>query len=180
MTRRLTAVFAAGVAMITLAACGTASGPSAAPKTATAAPQAAPGESVPAQLQFTAKTLDGKDFAGSSLLGKPAVLWFWAPWCPTCQREAPMMGRLAHAHPAVVFVGVASASQPPAMQKFVEKYPVKSFVHLADTSGAVWAKFGVTNQPAFAFVNPDGHIDVVKGPMSETELAQRLDALTTR
>ncbi len=25
------------------------------------------------------KTVDGKDFSGQSLAGKPAVLWFWAP-----------------------------------------------------------------------------------------------------
>jgi thiol-disulfide isomerase/thioredoxin len=33
-------------------------------------------------LRFDAKTVDGKDFSGQSLAGKPAVLWFWAPWCP--------------------------------------------------------------------------------------------------
>jgi hypothetical protein len=31
------------------------------------------------QLQFAAKTVDGRDFSGQSLAGKPAVLWFWAP-----------------------------------------------------------------------------------------------------
>jgi hypothetical protein len=29
------------------------------------------------QLWFTAKTVDGKDFSGRSLAGKPAVLWIW-------------------------------------------------------------------------------------------------------
>ncbi|WP_374101694.1 redoxin family protein [Mycobacterium sp. SM1] len=164
-------------ALVVLGACGPASQPGTHSPTGSA-PQLAAGKTVPAQLQFTTTTVEGKEFSGASLLGKPAVLWFWAPWCSTCQSEAPMMGRLAQTHPTVTFVGVASESQLPAMQEFVKKYPVKSFVQLADTTGAVWAKFGVTEQPAFAFLNRDGHIDVVKGPMSDTELTKRLAVLT--
>jgi thiol-disulfide isomerase/thioredoxin len=133
-----------------------------------------------AQLQFTAKTLDGHDFRGESLLGKPAVLWFWSPWCPVCQREAPMVGRAAATHPAVTFVGVAGQDQISAMRDFVDKYPVRGFTELSDTDGAVWAKFGVTNQPVFAFVRSDGSGDVVKTRLSESDLTQRIAGLTGR
>ena len=139
-----------------------------------------PAGSVPAQLQFTAETLGGQGFSGESLLGKPAVLWFWAPWCPVCQREAPMVGAIAKANPAVTFVGVAAQDEVSAMQQFVDTYPVGGFTHLADTDGAVWAKFGVTYQPAYAFVDADGGIDVVKASMSEAELTERVGALSTR
>jgi thiol-disulfide isomerase/thioredoxin len=181
MTRRLIASLAAAAAAVTLAACGSESGPAAAPEAssaATAATEAPAGKAVPAQLQFTATTVDGQDFAGESLLGKPAVLWFWAPWCPTCQREAPMVGQIADANRDVTFVGVAALDQLPAMQEFVAKYPVKSFTHLADPDAAVWAKFGVTNQPAYAFIDPNGDIDVVKGSVPEAELTERVTALT--
>jgi thiol-disulfide isomerase/thioredoxin len=89
------------------------------------------------QLRFIAKTLDGHDFHGQSLLGKPAVLWFWAPWCPICQGEAPMVGRAAAAHPGVTFVGVAGLGLVFGMKEFVDKYPVKGFTQLADTGGMV-------------------------------------------
>lgn len=135
-------------------------------------------KTVPAQLEFTAKTLDGQDFSGQSLLGKPAVLWFWAPWCPVCQREAPMVGQVAAAHPGVTFVGVAALDQLPAMRQFVDKYPVKGFTQLADTDGKVWAKFGVTHQPAYAFIGADGGVDVVKGSLAEPDLTQRVTALS--
>jgi thiol-disulfide isomerase/thioredoxin len=172
------------VAAVFVAACTPQPGskPSATSPTGTPAAAAAvppTRATVPAQLQFTAKTLDGKDFNGQSLLGKPAVLWFWAPWCPVCQGEAPMMGRIAATHPVVTFVGVAGLDQLPAMQQFVVKYPVGNFTHLADTDGSVWAKFGVTHQPAFAFIRPDGGINVVKGGLSEPDLDQRVTALPT-
>jgi len=91
-----------------------------------------------------------------------------------------MVGAIAKANPAVTFVGVAAQDEVSAMQQFVDTYPVGGFTHLADTDGAVWAKFGVTYQPAYAFVDADGGIDVVKASMSEAELTERVGALSTR
>ncbi len=91
-----------------------------------------------------------------------------------------MVGQLADAHPDVTFVGVAALDQLPAMQKFVDEYPVKGFSHLADTDGAVWAKFGITQQPAYAFVSADGNIDVVRGSIPEAALTERITALANQ
>ncbi|WP_204080208.1 protein disulfide oxidoreductase [Mycobacterium riyadhense] len=171
------------VVAVIAAACGSQpkSLPTLAPLESPAGARQVPaGQTAPAQLQFTAKTIDGQDFHGDSLLGKPAVLWFWAPWCPTCQGEAPTVGQIAASHPEVTFVGVAGLDQVPAMREFVDRYPVKTFTQLADTDGAVWAKFGVTQQPAYAFIRPHGRIDVVAGRMPEAELTRRVTALTNQ
>jgi len=139
--------------------------------------QAATG--TPEQLRFTAKTLDGENFSGQSLAGKPAVLWFWSPWCPTCQREAPTVAKIAQANTSVTFVGVAAQDQLPAMKEFVSKYKMDSFTHLADLDASVWRRFGVTTQPAFAFISADGSVDVVKGTLSEQDLAARVGTLAS-
>ncbi|MGZ5363369.1 MAG: redoxin domain-containing protein, partial [Mycobacterium sp.] len=68
------------------------------------------------RLQFTGTTLAGAPFSGSSLVGKPAVLWFWTPWCPFCNAEAPNISQVAAANPDVTFVGVAARSDVSAMQ----------------------------------------------------------------
>jgi len=130
------------------------------------------------QLDFTAETLDGRPFSGASLNGRPAVLWFWAPWCPTCQRDAPLVARVAAAHPAVTFVGVGAQDRLDALREFTAKYGVDGFTELADTDAAVWARFGVTRQPAYAFISPDGKVEVVKGSLSEADLSARVQALT--
>jgi thiol-disulfide isomerase/thioredoxin len=150
--------------------------------TATTSPgaaQAAPAAVMPEQLRFTARTLDGKDFAGSSLTGRAAVLWFWAPWCPKCQREAPTVARAAQANTGKIeFVGVAAQDQLAAMQSFVTKYHVGSFQHLADLNASIWRRFGITQQPAYAFISPTGSVEVVKDQLSEVELADHLRRLT--
>lgn len=132
-----------------------------------------------AQLEFTAQTLDGRPFSGASLKGRPAVLWFWAPWCPVCQKEAPLVAQVATANPAVTFVGVGARDQLGALQEFVAKYGVDGFTELNDADAAVWAKFGVTRQPAYAFISPDGQVEVVKGSLPEAELTSRVQALTS-
>lgn len=135
---------------------------------------------IPDQLRFTTKTLDGQPFSGATLAGKPAVLWFWTPWCPKCQLEAPIVGKTAAANPRVTFVGVAAHDQVSGMQAFVEKYHLGGFAQLADSDGTVWSRFGVTQQPAWAFVSANGDVDVVKGSLSQSELAARVNGLADR
>lgn len=142
---------------------------------AASTPVAAP---VPEQLKFTAKTVDGQNFTGESLAGKAVVLWFWAPWCPKCRAEAGRVATTAQANSGkVTFVGVAAQDQVPAMKKFVTDYQVGGFQHLADLDAAIWTRFGVTQQPAYAFISPDGKVDVVKQQLSESALTERVGAL---
>lgn len=137
----------------------------------------APAPVVPEQLRFTAKTVDGKDFSGESLAGKPALLWFWAPWCPNCQAEAPTIAAAARAAGDVRFVGVAAQDEVPAMRDFVQRYDLGSFTHIADTDAAVWKRFGVTYQPAYAFVSADGTIETETDQLDKDELLARIGEL---
>lgn len=133
---------------------------------------------VPEELKFTANTLDGKKFAGQELAGKPAVLWFWAPWCPICQGEAPGLAKAAGKHgEKVTFVGVAAQDSVDNMRAFADKYRINTFANLNDEKSTIWARFGVTYQPAFAFIDATGKVEVVKGTLSEAELDKHLTAL---
>ncbi|MFT7869089.1 MULTISPECIES: redoxin domain-containing protein [Amycolatopsis] len=134
---------------------------------------------MPEQLKFTAQTVDGGRFAGESLAGKAAVLWFWAPWCPKCRAEAPRVAASARAAAGrVTFVGVAAQDELPAMKEFVADHALGGFVHLADVDASIWTRFGVTYQPAYAFIKPDGTVDVVKEQLSEPALAERVGTLS--
>ncbi len=132
------------------------------------------------RLDFTGTTLSGAPFNGASLQGKPAVLWFWTPWCPFCNQEAPTVSRVAASNPGVTFVGVAARSDAAAMQSFVAKYNL-NFTNLDDADGSIWARFNVPWQPAYLFVKPDGTSSFVNNPtsaISEQDLAARVAALT--
>ena len=131
------------------------------------------------RLQFSATTLSGAPFNGASLQGKPAVLWFWTPWCPFCNAEAPGVSQVAAANPSVVFVGVAAHSDVGEMQSFVSKYNL-NFANLNDADGSIWARYNVPWQPAYVFYRADGTSTFVNNPtsaMSQQELSGRVAAL---
>jgi thiol-disulfide isomerase/thioredoxin len=132
------------------------------------------------RLQFTGTTLSGAPFNGAGLQGKPAVLWFWAPFCPFCNAEAPGVAQVAAANPGVTFVGIAGHSDVGAEQAFVSKYNL-NFTNLNDADGSLWARYNVPWQPAYVFYRADGSSTFVNNPtsaMSAQELSGRVAALT--
>jgi len=136
-------------------------------------------EAADERLQFSGTTLSGAPFNGAGLQGKPAVLWFWTPWCPFCNAEAPGVSRVAAANPGVTFVGVAAHSDVAALQNFVSKYNL-NFTNLNDTDGSIWARYDVPWQPAYVFYRADGSSTFVNNPtsaMSQQELSDRVAAL---
>ncbi|HNM85609.1 MAG TPA: redoxin family protein [Mycobacterium sp.] len=131
------------------------------------------------RLDFTGTTVDGAPFNGASLAGRPAVLWFWTPWCPFCNQEGPSVSHVAAANPQVTFVGIAARADAAAMRDFIAKYHL-GFTNLNDADGSLWARFNVPWQPAYLFVAADGTSTFVNNPtsaMSESDLAGRVAAL---
>ena len=111
-------------------------------------------------LAFRATTVDGTAFAGAELAGKKTVLWFWAPWCTVCAaRRRRRQGRRRRAGPDVRVIGVAGLSTDAAdMRRFVERGGLQSMTSLADTTGDLYTRFGITQQDTFVLVGPDGTV----------------------
>lgn len=188
-------IAASAAAALVLSACGSgseqtqAAAPAAVAPVAAAAPvdasvpaasdAAAPAAvAVPAALQFTAATVSGGTVEGSSLLTKPTVAWFWAPWCSICRVEAPNVAAAqAKFGDRVNFVGIAGRGPVEDMQRFVADTSVGGFEHVVDADGRVWSGFKVISQPSFAFIHPDGSIEMVTGALGSAGLEKRIAGL---
>ncbi|MEV6315693.1 redoxin family protein [Streptomyces sp. NPDC051776] len=135
-------------------------------------------DGVPATLRFRGTTLDGKPFDGSTLAGKPVALWFWAPWCGTCRGQAPQAAALARTYRGKVHVvGIAGLDTTGPMKSFVSSTNVSGFPHVADERGAVWKKFGITQQSSFVLLDEKGevvHSGVPTGPGELDGLVSKL------
>jgi len=144
---RLTLVAIVAAALFGSTACGT------------ERPSAQPAAQAASSFSFKAETLDGKTFDGASLSGRPTVLWFWAPWCGTCAGQASSVTDVAARHrDKVNVVGVAGLGDAKEMKEFVRDTGAKGFVQLADESGAVWKRFGVTEQSTYVLVDAAGKV----------------------
>lgn len=128
-----------------------------------------------ADLAFTAETLGGETFEGERLDGKPAVLWFWAPWCPTCRAQAGGVSSLAETYDGEVsVVGVGGLADPKDIRDYAST--VDGPVHLVDDEGAVWRHFGVTAQSTYLVIDADGGI-VAEGFLDDQDLADTVEGL---
>jgi thiol-disulfide isomerase/thioredoxin len=98
------------------------------------------------------QTLDGKTADLSQFVGKkPALMEFWATWCPECHALEPTI-KAMHAKygSKVAFVGVAvSVNQDAALvKKYVEKHKL-SWTQVYDAKGNATDKYDV---PATSYV----------------------------
>ena len=170
-----------------IAGCGTAV-PAPAPKAVAATVSAQPSAAVPAQptvaavpatLSFNGKTLDGAAFHASAMAGKPAILWFWAPWCATCASEAQSIADLATQYQGRLgILGIAGLGDNKAMHQFVSDLDVGDVPHLDDQAGVVWKKFGITQQSTYVFLDRTGKI-VKTGYLDDLQLTAEVKSLTS-
>jgi len=189
-----------GVFAVVLAACGSdddQSDSSPAPATdptADAAAVEAPGPSSPTgeqtpQVAELAASLteafaasftlaDSATFDGASLVGRDAVVWFWAPWCTICRSEAPEVAEVAERYASQVnLIGVPGRGELDEIVDFVDDTGTRSLTHVPDLNGDIWSAFGVYGQPAFAFIDDDGSVEVFIGGLGGDALADRIDQL---
>lgn len=110
---------------------------------------------IPASLQFTGTTVDGRPFDGATLAGKPVLLWFWAPWCPTCRGQVDDVQAVARDYSdRVTVLGVGSLDDAKAIERFAADAP--GMTHLSDDSGAVFRHFQITQQSSFVLLDRRG------------------------
>jgi len=130
-----------------------------------------------ADYEFTGTTLDGDAFDGHSLEGKPAVLWFWAPWCPTCRAQTPTVSALAEQYDGqVAVVGVGGLDSQDAIEEFAAQVP--DVIQLVDDEGTVWQHFRVTAQSTYTVIDADGEI-LAEGYLDNDELVDLVEQMAS-
>ena len=131
---------------------------------------------MPATLDFTGTTVSGEAFDGASLAGRPTLLWFWAPWCPTCRGQIPQVqGIAANQGGDLNVIGVGSLDSAEAIAEFADD--VDEITHLEDVDGALWKQFGVTEQSSFVLLDADGAVVFEAGYGGTDELDARVEGV---
>ena len=127
---------------------------------------------------FSATDLTSRDSQlGRDLVSQgPVVMTFVVPQCPVCVSKAPEFARSAANNPEVTYVFVHSGGTPETYGEFVEAGSLdrENVVHLDDSPGLLWARFGVVQQPTNLFIDGDGNVTQSLGGIAEEDLASIL------
>lgn len=90
---------------------------------------------------------------------RPTLLWFWAPHCTFCIREAPDVLALAASHgDELQILGLGAQDDLGQAADFLETTGTGELDMVWDATGETWIHFGVTNQPTVVVVSPDGEV----------------------
>ena len=122
-------------------------------------------EPLPAKLSDAAtdfKLLDlgGKEIAFTSSSGKPALLFFWATWCPFCLKELPSLQKqyadLKKSGIDVLAIDVGESKE--RVEKFLSKKDKLEFPILLDSDSQVSSAYNLVGIPTFILIDAKGKI----------------------
>ena len=132
-------------------------------------------------FEFSAVELtSGRALVGSDLVGDgPVVITFIVPRCPICVSEGPELGASAAGNPDITYVLVHSGGTGEAYENYVSSAGLTSsnVVHLDDSPGLLWARFGVVQQPTTVLIDVDGKVSQSLGALGRDGLANAISEL---
>jgi cytochrome c biogenesis protein CcmG/thiol:disulfide interchange protein DsbE len=100
----------------------------------------------------------GGTFGKADLLGKPAVVNFWASWCPPCKEEADDLEQAWQEYKdrGVILLGINVMDKKSDALEFIDKYGA-TYRNGPDKSD-IALDFGMLAVPETFFINRDGMI----------------------
>ncbi len=107
---------------------------------------------------FTLADLDGRSVSLATLRGQTVLVYFWATWCPYCQKELPAtVQELARRYRdrQLVVLAVNIEEGRDKVRAWVKKHNLTVPV-LLDTDGEISGAYRVTATPTAVLVDRDG------------------------
>jgi cytochrome oxidase Cu insertion factor (SCO1/SenC/PrrC family) len=120
---------------------------------------------------------DGRQVSLASLGGRPAVINFWATYCPPCRAEMPLLQRHLGSQPGVQLVLVNEGDGGRAARDFLDSLGVH-LPALLDSDLSVGHAYGAVALPMTVFIRADGTIAARHlGQLDDIVLAAQLATL---
>jgi thiol-disulfide isomerase/thioredoxin len=137
------------------------------------------GDPVP---DYTAPAIGGGTTGWTDAAGSPAVLSVWAPWCPHCQVELPLLDQVMPDYPSVRWVTIVTAigqSPGPDAAAFLDEHGIVAPTAIDDAQGTLASAFGIQGFPTLYFVASDGTVvRATEGEVDEATLRATIESLS--
>jgi thiol-disulfide isomerase/thioredoxin len=138
----------------------------------------AAGEAVP---EFSAPGVGGGTVRWSDGTGGPVVLSVWAPWCPHCQVELPLLNEVMRGFTDVGFMTIVTSigdSPGPDAGEFLAENGITAPTAIDDGEGTLARAFGIRAFPTLYFIASDGTVvQELEGEVDEATLREIIGSL---
>ncbi|MGQ8365116.1 TlpA family protein disulfide reductase [Glaciecola sp. 1036] len=108
---------------------------------------------------FTFSEISGEEYTLSEKVsGKPALLYFWATWCPYCKKATPKIVELHNNYSDVIEVlgiNVGIDDSVELTQAYIEEFDIK-FPIMFDHDNSVSQSYNVFGTPVFVVISDQG------------------------
>jgi cytochrome oxidase Cu insertion factor (SCO1/SenC/PrrC family) len=129
---------------------------------------------------FTLTGTDGRQVSLASLAGHPAVINFWATYCPPCRAEMPLLQRDAGPRSGVQLVLVDEGDSSQAARDFLDSLAIHQPA-LLDSDLSIGHAYGAIALPTTIFIRADGTIAARHiGQLDAIVLAAQISNLVTK
>ena len=131
-----------------------------------------PADAKPANLNFTLKDVQGKNFRLADHKGKVILLDFWATWCGPCKIEIPWFIEFQKTYgpQGLQVIGVSVDDTVEKLRPYVKEYkmnyPVLQGLHHDDIQDAYGPLWGI---PVTAIISRDGKVCAKHSGISSKE-----------
>ena len=129
--------------------------------------------------------VQGRTVDLGQMRGRILVVNFWAPWCPPCVEEIPLLNRLAQRWQSrgVKFIGIG-VDTPTNIGQFLEKTPTSYLAPVAGFAAVELSReLGNTagGLPFTVIIDQDERIyRRITGKIAETDIVEALSALNVQ
>lgn len=103
--------------------------------------------------------LDNQTLKFGQMSGKPAVVHFWATWCPICRLEQDSISKINERHGDVDLLTVAFQSgDKDEVSSYMQENSITGWPTVLDEDGAIARQYGVNGVPSTFFIDDNGII----------------------
>lgn len=121
---------------------------------------------------FDFALFDGSQSSTTAFAGQPAVINFWASWCPSCVAEMSAAFRpvAADFDREVAFIGMNIQDERDRARALLDETGVV-WINAEDPDGTLFVELGGLGMPFTVFIDAAGAIvDTHNGPLNEPQL----------
>ncbi|VAW12963.1 hypothetical protein MNBD_BACTEROID05-942 [hydrothermal vent metagenome] len=120
-------------------------------------------------FETTLKRIDGSEISFSEYRnGKPALIFFWATWCPNCAKELKDLSANKEKilSQGISIIPVDLGEKPSIVQRYMKKRKLNLEMFL-DEDSSLGESYDLIGVPTIIFVNKEGNITDIQHSLPE-------------